>query len=94
MERRARSTVFWPGMTHDIYNVCYNCAYCDRNAPYHAATPPITPDPPSRLLPSSTFLLTTLTMKADTFWSLGTNFLGELMYLVHPPGLESLVQLL
>ena len=47
MERRARSTVFWPGMTHDIYNVRYNCAYCNRNAPSQAATPPITPDPPS-----------------------------------------------
>ena len=47
MERRARSTVFWPGMTHDIYNVRYNCAYCNRNAPFQAATTPITPDPPS-----------------------------------------------
>ena len=47
MERPARPTVFWSGMTHDIYNVRYNCAYCNRNAPSQAATPPITLDSPS-----------------------------------------------
>ena len=39
MERRARATVFWPGMTQDIYNIRDFCAHCNRNAPSQAATP-------------------------------------------------------
>ena len=39
MERRARATVFWPGMTQDIHNIRDSCAHCNRNAPSQAATP-------------------------------------------------------
>ena len=41
IERRARATVFWPGMTKDIRAVRSSCVYCNRNAPSQAATPPM-----------------------------------------------------
>ena len=46
MERRARATVFWPGMTQDIHNIRDSCAHCNRNAPLQAATPPLPSHPP------------------------------------------------
>ena len=45
MERRARATVFWPGMTQDIHNIRDSCAYCNRNAPWQAATPSLPSHP-------------------------------------------------
>ena len=39
MERRARATVFWLGMTQDIDNIRDSCAYCNRNALSQAAAP-------------------------------------------------------
>ena len=42
MERRARATVFWPGMTRysqDIHNICDFFAHCNRKAPSQATTP-------------------------------------------------------
>ena len=39
VERRARGTVFCPGMTQDIHNIRDSCAYCNRNAPSQVATP-------------------------------------------------------
>ena len=47
MERRARATVFWPGMTQDIHNIRDSCAHCNRNAPSQAATPPLPSHPPT-----------------------------------------------
>ena len=47
MERRARSIVFWPGMTYDIHVLRDSCVHCNRNAPSQAATPPISSDPPA-----------------------------------------------
>lgn len=47
MERRARATVFWPGITQDIKQTRQQCIYCNRTAPSQAATPPIPSDPPS-----------------------------------------------
>ena len=47
MERRARATVFWPGMTKDIQAVCSSCVHCNRNAPSHAAPPPMGSTPPT-----------------------------------------------
>ena len=41
MERRARATVFWPGMTQDIHNIRDSCDHCNRNAPSQATTPPV-----------------------------------------------------
>ena len=48
MERRARATVFWPGMTQDIHNIRDSCAHCNRNAPSQAATSPLPSHPPTR----------------------------------------------
>ena len=47
MERRARATVFWPGITKDIHHAHDSCNYCNRNAPSRAATPPLPFNPPS-----------------------------------------------
>ena len=41
MERRARATVFWPGLTKDIQAVRSSCVHCNRNAPSQAAPPPM-----------------------------------------------------
>ena len=47
MERRARSIVYWPGMSKDIRETREGCAVCNRNAPSQAATPPLHSTPPS-----------------------------------------------
>ena len=47
MERRARATVFWPGMTQDINTTRNNCVHCNRNAPSQAAVPPMPINPPT-----------------------------------------------
>ena len=47
MERRARATVFWPGMTKDIQAVRSSCVHCNRNAPSQAAPPPMGSTPPT-----------------------------------------------
>ena len=47
MESRARSIVFWPGMTNDIRAVREHCSACNRSAPSQAATPPIQSPVPS-----------------------------------------------
>ena len=47
MERRARATVFWPGMTRDIHYVRDFCSHCDRNAPSQAAPPQMPSKPPT-----------------------------------------------
>ena len=47
MERRARATVFWPGMWKDIRETREGCADCNRNAPSQAATLPLPSSPPS-----------------------------------------------
>ena len=66
MERCARATVFWPGMTEDINTTRNSFVHCNRNAPSQAAV--------HRCLstclphPSSTFLLTFLITVGATFW--------------------------
>ena len=45
MEQRARSIVYWPGMSHDIHETRKRCADCNRNAPSQAATPPLPTTP-------------------------------------------------
>ena len=47
MEQRARSIVYWPGMTRDIHLTREQCLECNRNAPSQAATPPVESEPPS-----------------------------------------------
>ena len=47
MESRARSIVFWPGMTSDIRTVREHCSACNRSAPSQAATPAIPSPVPS-----------------------------------------------
>ena len=42
MEVRARSIVFWPGMTLDMDRICANCKDCIRNAPTQSRLPPET----------------------------------------------------
>ena len=50
MEQCARAIVFWPGMSKDICETWEGCCDCNRNAPSHAATPPL-----PALLPSTPF---------------------------------------
>ena len=47
MERRARATVFWPGMTQDIHNIRDSCAHRNQNAPSQVATSPLPSHPPT-----------------------------------------------
>jgi hypothetical protein len=47
MEQRARSIVYWLGISHDIHDTRKRCADCNRNAPSQAATPPLPTTPPS-----------------------------------------------
>ena len=47
MESRARSIVFWPGMTCDIQSTRDTCQACNKNAPSQAAMPPAEQSIPS-----------------------------------------------
>ena len=47
IEARARTTVFWPGMTTDIDNARASCRECIQNAPSQPRLPPAPFDPPS-----------------------------------------------
>ena len=47
MEQRARTIVYWPGMSKDIRDTREECADCNRNAPSQAGTPPLPTPPPS-----------------------------------------------
>ena len=47
MERRARTTVFWPGIIQDINNIHNSCVHCNRNAPSQSAIPPMPTKPPT-----------------------------------------------
>ena len=47
MESRARSIVFWLGMTNDIRAVREHCSACNRSAPSQPATPAIPSPVPS-----------------------------------------------
>ena len=50
MEARARSLVFWPGITADTYHTRAECSLCNRNAPSHAPMPAT-----DQLVPSTAF---------------------------------------
>ena len=47
MGSRARSLMFWPGMTKDLEDVRDSCYECNRNAPSQAALPPTLAVPPT-----------------------------------------------
>jgi len=47
MEQRARTVIFWPGMTNDIRQTRLSCRDCNRNAPSQVAPPPMPSIPPS-----------------------------------------------
>ena len=47
MEARARSLIFWPGITSDIHAACLNCRSCNSNGPSQASTPSTPQDVPS-----------------------------------------------
>ena len=47
MERRARATVFWPGMSNDIKSTRQQCLHCNRAAPSQPAASPIPSEPPT-----------------------------------------------
>ena len=46
MEVRARTIVFWPGMTSDIHRVRLACTECNKNAPSHGPIPSVPSTPP------------------------------------------------
>ena len=66
MERRARATVFWPGMTKGIQAVRSSCVHCNLNAPSQAAPPPIGSTPP--ITPFEKILPTFLNLVGAVFW--------------------------
>ena len=66
MESRARSLVFWPGMSQDIQRVRDACVVCCKNAPSQAATPAV-----QSYIPSTPFEC----IVADYFESHGRNYL-------------------
>lgn len=66
MESRARTIVFWPGMSNDIQRMRDSCRQCCRNAPSQAATPAIPPQ-----IPATPFEC----IAADFFESHGQQFL-------------------
>ena len=43
MISRAETSIFWPGITHDIHAVRASCKHCNRMAPSQAAMPPTPP---------------------------------------------------
>ena len=47
MELRARTIVFWPGITADIHRTRAGCDTCNKNAPSQASTPSTPANPPS-----------------------------------------------
>ena len=64
MERRARTIVFWPGMSKDIHETREGCTDCNRNAP--SQLPPSPYLPHHRRHHSKQFSLTSLTTAAAT----------------------------
>lgn len=50
MNERAKTSVFWPGITHDIKITRSSCKDCNRIAPSHAKLPPI-----ESLIPTTPF---------------------------------------
>ena len=47
IERCARATVFWPGMTQHINSIRNSCVHCNHSALSQAAIPPIPINPPT-----------------------------------------------
>ena len=43
MTARAEASIFWPGMTEDIYNTRMSCGHCHRMAPSQPCAPPTPP---------------------------------------------------
>jgi len=40
---RAKTSIFWPGITTDVHAIRANCSYCNQMAPSQAALPPTPP---------------------------------------------------
>ena len=66
MEARARSIIFWPGITNDIKATREACTECCRNAPSQPAMPAISP-----IVPSTPFEAV-----AADFFDMRTSFSG------------------
>ena len=47
MSDRARSAVYWPGITHDIELIRASCFECNRVAPSQSKLPPVEPHIPN-----------------------------------------------
>ena len=48
-KRRARQTVWWPGMNSDIVNTVGNCSTCQEHRPSQPQKPMVSDPPPSRI---------------------------------------------
>ena len=48
-KRRARQTVWWPGMNSDIVNTVGNCSTCQEHRPSQPQEPVVSDPPPSRI---------------------------------------------
>ena len=49
MRERAKTGVYWPGITKDIKSLCANCNVCNKVTPSHAHMSPLEPCIPSTL---------------------------------------------
>ena len=47
MNERAKTSVYWPGITEDINTIRRECQSCNRITPSHAKIPPVAPSIPS-----------------------------------------------
>ena len=74
MERRARATVFWPGITRGSHYIRDSCAHCNRNAPSQAAPPPMPSNPPTT--PFEQIFADYFDYGGRHFWVIGVKFSG------------------
>ena len=88
MKRRARTTVFWPRMTHYINTVRNFCVHCNRNAPSQAVVSPMPTNPPTT--PFEHIFADFILIAVGAFsWQLGTNSQVRQMCLAHRQGQAS-----
>ena len=93
MKRRARTTGFWPRMTHDINTVRNLYVHCNRYAPSQAVLPPMPTNPPTT--PFEHIFADFILIAVGAFsWQLGTNSQARQMCLAHRQDQTSWAQLL